>query len=76
MRLATCDRCKSSPVMVNVATVSGCIVGEFCGDCWDDIPCDDWRDGGNRLRVPGRKPINRNGDVVEYPVNRVIKVEG
>lgn len=34
MRLATCDRCKSSPVMVNVATINGVIVGEYCGDCW------------------------------------------
>lgn len=25
MRLATCDRCKQSPVMVNVATVNGCL---------------------------------------------------
>ena len=70
MRLATCDCCKSSPVMVNVATFNGVIVGEYCGECWDAIPCDDWRDGGHRLRVPGRKLIARKGDVVDYPVNK------
>lgn len=71
MRLATCDRCKASPVMVNAATVGGAIVGEYCGDCWDAVPCDDWRDGGHRLRVPGRKAIARRNQGTDYPVNKV-----
>lgn len=75
MRLATCDRCSKAPVMVNAATVNGCIVGEFCGDCWDSIPCDDPHEGGHRLRVRGRKPINGKNQGVVYPTHRINGVE-
>lgn len=38
-------------------------------------PCDDWRDGGHRLLVKGKKAIARRNQGADYPVNKVGGVE-
>ena len=40
MRQAECDRCRRR-AWVNTATMSGVMVGEFCGDCFDRIHHDE-----------------------------------